>query len=116
MYRVGKPSNRCGTVIRGDLIRIQLADASERVLLADRVLHVTRFPLAPARIDVGRVAQEFRLGPFQEVLRGARADIPAFAEVAMVLAILAPFGIPERDILRIERSLRDDRFGRIKTQ
>ena len=98
-------------VIRRDLIRVKFADAAERVLLADRVLHVSRFAVAVTRFDVCRVAQILRLGPFQEVLRSAGADVPTVAEVAMVFAVLAPFGIPERDILRIERPLGDDRLG-----
>ena len=98
-------------VIRRNLIRVQLADAAQRVFLADRILHVSRFALAPTRIDVGRIAEILRLGPFKKILRSACADVATFAKVAVVFAILVSLGIPERDILRVERAFRDHRLG-----
>ena len=97
-----------GPVVRSNLIRIQLAHAAEGVLGPDRIFHIGRLAIAPAGIDVGRVTQKLRLGPVHEVLRRRRADIPAVAKVAMILAVLPALGIPEREVVRVKGALRDD--------
>ena len=99
-------------VVGGNLIRIQLAHAAEGILGPHRVfyiyVYVCRLPVAPAGIDVGRVAQKLRLGPVEKILRSRGADVSSVAKVAVILAVLAAFRIPEGEVLRVKCSLRDD--------
>ena len=60
-----------------------------------------------------RVFQKHGLGPRSEIFAGARHDVAhAVAALAVEVDVAFPQRIPESDVLRIEGTIGDSRFGR----